>query len=192
MVRKKQTDIIKELKDRELIFHLVLTQLILIFVSVVLGLFLFPDAASFFRHFRIDLSVWGYGLVNGIIVVILDSALMKILPKAYYDDGGLNERIFRTRSVPAIIALTAFVAFAEELLFRGMIQTHFGLVWASMIFAAMHIRYWNHWYLIANVLLLSFWVGLVYVFSHENLLAVMVMHFTIDCLLGIRIKKWGV
>jgi membrane protease YdiL (CAAX protease family) len=116
---------------------------------------------------------------------------MKVLPKAYYDDGGVNERIFRRLTVPNIFFITMLVACAEELLFRGIIQSCFGLIAASFIFAAVHIRYWKHWYLIVNVVLLSFWLGLVYELSNENLLSTMMMHFTIDFLLGIRIKKWG-
>lgn len=192
MARRKQADLIKELTDRELTFHLILTQLILLFAAALLGFLLFPDGEAFFQHFHLSFAKCTYGLLNGAAVVAADTLLMKWLPKAYYDDGGVNERIFKSRSISDIIALTVLIAVAEELLFRGVIQTHFGLPAASLIFALMHIRYFGHWYLIANVLLLSFWIGAVYALSHENLPAVIIMHFTIDCLLGIRIKKQGI
>ena len=60
---------------------------------------------------------------------------MKVLPSHYYDDGGLNERIFRGRSVIEIAVISSVVSIAEEILFRGVIQTHVGLIISSIIFA---------------------------------------------------------
>ena len=40
-----------------------------------------------------------------------------------------------------------------------------------------------------NVVLLSFWVGLLYEWSGQKLLPVIVMHFTIDFLLGLYISR---
>ncbi len=54
--------------------------------------------------------------------------LIRYVPEQWYDDGGINEKLFRSRSVPHIFIMTAIIAFCEELLFRGVIQTHVGLL----------------------------------------------------------------
>ena len=77
---------------------------------------------------------------------------MKVLPFRYYDDGGLNERIFRGRSVIEIAVISSVVSIAEEILFRGVIQTHVGLILSSIIFAFVHFRYLFNGYLFLNVI----------------------------------------
>lgn len=188
MKRNKQAEIIKQLTKEELSFHLYITQLILIVISIISAFFLFKNFSAFFNLFQLDSSIFTLGLTNGIIIVVLDIVFMKILPNHYYDDGGINESIFKNRSITEIALLTAVIAICEELLFRGVIQTHFGLIIASVIFAIVHIRYWGHWFLIFNILLLSFWMGLVYEWSDHNLLVTIMMHFIIDFILGFIIK----
>ncbi len=112
---------------------------------------------------------------------------IKFLPDHYYDDGGINERIFQNRSVFHIVIISALVAFCEEVLFRGVIQTHFGLVVSSIIFALIHFRYLFNWFLFLNVVLLSFFIGYIYMIT-DNLSVTIFMHFLIDCLLGLTIR----
>lgn len=188
MKKRNQAEIIGQLSKKELTFHLVATQIVLLTISIILGIFLVKDLSSFFNLFRFDSSIYVMGIINGVIIVILDLFLMKVLPDRYYDDGGINEKIFQNRSILEIIGLTLLIAFSEEILFRGIIQTHFGIVAASIIFAIVHIRYWGHWFLIINIVILSFWIGFVYEWSNHDLLTTITMHFIIDLLLGIAIK----
>ncbi|MBS4191071.1 CPBP family intramembrane metalloprotease [Bacillus sp. FJAT-49705] len=187
-MKDKYSELIKELSDRELLFHLYLTQVILLVISSILGIILFDRFSDFLNLFIIhDWNIWLIGGIAGLLVVMLDITLMKLLPPAYYDDGGLNERIFRNRSVIHIAFIAAIVAFCEELLFRGVIQTHFGLVVSSVVFAVVHYRYIFNWFLFLNVIVLSFLIGYVFLIT-ENLFVTMFMHFIIDFLLGIVIK----
>ena len=188
MKKMNQAEIISQLTKKELTFHLVATQIVLLTISIILGIFLINDFSSFFNLFRSDSSIYVLGITNGIVIVILDLFLMKVLPDGYYDDGGINEKIFQDRSVLEIIGLTLLIALSEEILFRGIIQTHFGVIAASTIFALVHIRYWGHWFLILNIVVLSFWIGFVYEWSDHNLLTTITMHFLIDFFLGIAIK----
>ncbi|MGV3466927.1 MAG: CPBP family intramembrane glutamic endopeptidase [Heyndrickxia sp.] len=188
MKKMNQAEIIGQLSKKELTFHLIATQIVLLTISIILGIFLIKDFSSFFNLFRFDSSIYVIGISNGILIVILDLFLMRILPKKYYDDGGINEKIFQNRSIIEIIGLTLLIAICEEILFRGIIQTHFGIFAASIIFALVHIRYWGHWFLIFNIVILSFWIGLVYEFADHHLLTTITMHFIIDLLLGIAIK----
>ncbi|QED48467.1 CPBP family intramembrane glutamic endopeptidase [Cytobacillus dafuensis] len=187
-MKNKYSELIKELSDRELLFHLYLTQVILLAISAILGLILFDHISDFLNLFLLhDRNMWLIGGIAGLLVVMLDITLMKFLPHAYYDDGGLNERIFRNRSVIHIAFIAAIVAFCEELLFRGVIQTHFGLVVSSIVFAVVHYRYIFNWFLFLNVIVLSFLIGYIFLIT-DNLFVTIFMHFIIDFLLGIVIK----
>ncbi|MCA1036055.1 CPBP family intramembrane metalloprotease [Bacillus infantis] len=187
-MKKKHMEIIKELSDKDLLFHLYVTQLLLLAISAILGFILFNDFSSFFDlFFWEDLNILYIGAGAGIAVVLADLLLMKIVPASYYDDGGLNERIFRNRNTLHIAVIAAIVAFCEELLFRGVIQTHFGLMVSSIIFAAVHYRYLFNWFLFVNIIVLSFLIGIIYL-KTGNLAVTIVMHFLIDFLLGISIR----
>ncbi|MDQ0271115.1 CPBP family intramembrane glutamic endopeptidase [Cytobacillus purgationiresistens] len=187
-MKDKYSDIVNELSDRELLFHLYVTQILLLVISIIAGWFLFDTFEDFSKLFIWDdLNIFLIGGVAGVIVVLLDVFLMRILPQKYYDDGGLNNRIFRSPSVLHIAFITFIVAISEEVLFRGVIQTNYGLVVSSLIFALVHYRYLFNWFLFLNVVLLSFFIGFIYYFT-GNLLVTIFMHFIIDFLLGVSIK----
>ncbi|MEH6994638.1 type II CAAX endopeptidase family protein [Neobacillus drentensis] len=186
-MKNKYNELIKGLTDRELLFHLYITQIILLVITIVLGILLF-DQLTFMKAIDFsDMRILLIGVPAGVAVVILDILLMKWLPSSYYDDGGLNKRIFRNRSVLHIAWIAAFVAISEELLFRGVIQTKIGLILGSLIFAIIHYRYLFNWFLFTNIVILSFFIGYMYEWSN-NLALTIVMHFTIDFLLGLYIK----
>lgn len=188
-MKKNYRELINRATDKELQNSLYLTQVMILIISFILGMFLFDDLAEFMDLFIWDLQqiiLWGG--IAGVAVVLLDLILMKLLPSHYYDDGGLNERIFRNRSISQIAFIAAIVAVPEEILFRGMIQTHFGLISASIIFAIVHYRYLFNWYLFLNVIGLSFFIGYVYL-QTNNILVTIFMHFLIDFLLGCHIKQ---
>lgn len=187
-MKNKYTDVINELTDREIMFHLMATQVILLIVSLVLGLFLFEDWASFYAIFQWgDTKIWTIGGLAGLCIVILDIILMKLLPSSYYDDGGLNERLFHNKKIWQIALIAAIVAISEEILFRGVIQTHFGLVISSIIFALIHYRYLFNLFLFVNIIVLSFVIGYIYYIT-GNLLVTICLHFVVDFLLGIVIR----
>lgn len=187
-MKDKYNGLIKELTDKELLFHLYVTQVILLVISSILSIILFDSFRDFLDIFNWkDKNIFIIGGSAGLAVVFLDVLLMKWLPPSFYDDGGLNERIFSGRSVTHIGIIAAIVAFCEELLFRGIIQTHVGLVISSIIFAIVHYRYLFNWFLFLNVIVLSFFIGFIFLIT-ENLVVTIFMHFIIDFLLGIIIK----
>jgi uncharacterized protein len=186
-MKRKYNHIITELTDKELLYHLYLTQVILLVISFILGAILF-DHFSYLQNIDLrDYHILTIGIPAGVIIVIADILLMKLLPASYYDDGGLNERIFKNRHVFHTFVIAFFVAFSEELLFRGIIQTKVGLIMASVIFAVIHYRYLFNWYLFLNIILLSFLIGFIYKWT-GNLAVTIIMHFVIDFLLGVYIK----
>ncbi len=186
-MKKKYFELINGLTDKDLLFHLYMTQIILCVISLILG-FIFFDHFSYFDNLSLnDYQIISIGIPAGLTVVIVDILLMKWLPSSFYDDGGLNERIFNNRNIFHILIIALFVAFSEELLFRGIIQTKVGLIFASIIFAIIHYRYLFNWFLFVNIVLLSFFIGLVFEWT-DNLAVTIVMHLVIDFLLGVYIK----
>ena len=147
-MKNKYSEIINELTDKELIRHLYLTQIILLVLSLGLSLFLFKGLAYWQQMNWFDMDIVTIGMSAGLMVVIIDFLFTKWLPSSYYDDGGLNERIFRHQSILHIFVITLFVAFSEEMLFRGIIQTKMGLILSCIIFAGVHYRYLFNWFYI--------------------------------------------
>ncbi|MEH7573073.1 CPBP family intramembrane glutamic endopeptidase [Cytobacillus firmus] len=188
-MKKRYEDIIKELTDKELLFHLYLTQVLILAIAFILSIILFNSFEEFQALFVLDdINILVIGAAAGLAVVLIDFVLMKLLPEEMYDDGGLNKKIFQNRHFLHIAFIAAVVAISEELLFRGVIQTHFGLVISSLIFALVHYRYLFNWFLFVNIITLSFFIGYIYHITN-NLLVTIVMHFLIDFLLGILIRK---
>jgi membrane protease YdiL (CAAX protease family) len=186
-MKNKYNERISSLTDKELLLHLYMTQFILIVISLILGFILF-DHFAYLKNIRIkDIHIVTVGMPAGAAVVIIDIVLMKLLPPKFYDDGGLNERVFRNRNIFHIFIIAILVAFSEELLFRGIIQAKVGLLLASMVFALIHYRYLFNWFLFVNIVLLSFVIGLIFQWTN-NLVVTVTMHFVIDLLLGIYIK----
>ncbi|WVX84354.1 type II CAAX endopeptidase family protein [Niallia oryzisoli] len=187
-MKKKYRDLIHEVTDEQLYHSLYLTQIFLFLVSFILGIYLFDSFSAFFELFRWkDPNILFVGGTAGLAVFSLDLILMKILPDKYYDDGGLNRRIFQGRSLIQVAFIALIVSISEEILFRGVIQTHFGLFVSSLIFAFVHYRYLFNWFLFVNVTVLSFLIGYIYLHT-ENILVTITMHFLIDFLLGCVIK----
>ncbi|GKU81038.1 hypothetical protein NCCP28_04340 [Niallia sp. NCCP-28] len=186
MNKEAYFQLIKELPDKQLIKHLYLTQLLLLAIAFILHTFIFKSA-TLKELFVIDINEMLLGVAAGVAVVVFDIIMMKCLPAEYNDDGGLNHRIFSARN-PLHIAIIAFVvAFVEELLFRGIIQTHLGLWISSIVFAVIHYRYLFNRFLFANIIILSLIIGALFQWT-ENIFVTIIMHFMIDFLLGIIIR----
>jgi uncharacterized protein len=187
-LRNKQAEIVKGMKDKQILFHLYATQGMLIIISIIVGFILFPDFSSFLELWTFDLrEILIFGGVSAFVVIILDFAMMKYVPKHYYDDGGINELVFKKRSIPHIFILCLLIAFTEELLFRGIIQTYFGIIIASLVFAVLHVRYLYKWVLFTSVIVLSFLLGYLYLIT-DNLYVTFFAHFLIDLVFAIKIR----
>src|SRR5690625_3318803 len=134
-----QSEMIKRMSDKELTKSLIFSQLTFLFVSVILSFILFNQFSDWIQYFKWNFrELLYYGVITGLIIVFIDVVLMYVFPKEYLDDGGINERIFKNRSISNIFLLTVLIAISEELLFRGVIQTTFGFVFASVLFALVH------------------------------------------------------
>ncbi|WLR53133.1 type II CAAX endopeptidase family protein [Bacillus tianshenii] len=179
-MNKKQAALIRSMSDTEIIKQLYLTQLLMLGIAIFLSFFFFNGLRDLLNWFQLDWSeIITYGVGSAIIVIAIDVTLMKLLPKEMYDDGGINEKVFQRRPVWHILILTGLIAFSEEYLFRGVLQTQLGYISASILFALMHFRYLTKPVLLISVLLLSFYIGWVFEITH-NLFVTITAHFLID------------
>lgn len=189
MVRNRQAELVKNLSDRELLINVYLTQGILLILSCVIGAILFSEIwfiDELVEINLIDIIFLGGGLA--LLIILIDQFLMKVLPEDKLDDGGINERIFSNLSVPHILFLSFIISFSEELMFRGVIQTHLGLYIASGLFAIIHVRYLAKPVLFTLVVGVSFSLGILFELT-DNVLVTITAHFLIDSTMGILIKQ---
>jgi|SRR5699024_1494590 len=189
----KQSEIIATMKPKELRLNIFYSQLLLFGIAIVLGSFFFNSLSDWINLFELNAKeIFVCGIGAGIVVVVIELVLYLILPNRYFDDGGINKKIFYNCPIFELFILTLCIAFTEELLFRGVLQTKFGLVIASGIFILAHTRYLKRPLLLSLLVLLSIYLGLLYEWT-GNLFVPIATHFTIDFLLGVWIRsdKWG-
>src|SRR5699024_498053 len=189
----KQNELIKQMTDKELKKQVILSQLIFITIGIILSIFLFEEMSDWLLYFNWNpKEVFYYGVISGLIIVSIDLIIMYIFPGRYYDDGGINEKLFKNLSISDIFCVTLIIAVSEEILFRGVVQTTFWYVFTSVLFALMHIRYLKKPVLLISVLLISFYIGYLFELT-GNLYVTITSHFTVDFLLGlfIRFQKRG-
>ena len=187
----KQADLINNMTDKEILLNLYITQLIMLVGALGLGWLFFDSWLDLFGLFKWEpFNIFVIGGGSAIIIILFELLLEKVVPKNMLDDGGINERVFQNRSLLEILILVTLISFAEELLFRGVLQTHFGIIPASILFAIIHVRYLRKIILFFITISLSFYLGWLYLMT-ENLLVPIFTHFTIDFVLGciLRFRK---
>jgi len=190
MGKMNQGQGLEPIDSRTLYLSLLITQVIL-FILVVLLYYLFLDERiSLARLFHAEHMLVAIGGGVGLAVVILgiNLALMRWAPKEYFDDGGINRRLFEGLAVWQIFLVALGVAFIEEWLFRAVLQNLIGWFWASLVFALIHVRYWSQWMYALLILMTSFAFGFTYAWT-DSMWSVILAHFLIDFCMGLIISK---
>ncbi|ERN54134.1 CPBP family intramembrane metalloprotease [Alkalihalophilus marmarensis] len=180
---------IDHLSDKEILASLYGSQAAMLLIGLTGAYFVFDDLSMFLQLLSFT---WYETIVIGgsfaLIVVGVDLLMYRVIPYRHLDDGGINERVFKGRSVLHMIILCMVIAVVEELLFRAVLQTAFGLIAASIIFALVHVRYLKKPILFSFVLLVSFSLGLLFEYTN-NLTVTIFAHFLIDFLFGLFLRK---
>lgn len=186
--RQSQSELIKQMTGKQVRQSVFLSQGLFIIIALGLSGILFSSYHDWFELFNVNLQeILFFGALPALILVIVEILLSKVVSKEALDDGGINEKVFRDASVATIFVLALVVAIAEELLFRGVLQTTFGLFIASGIFAVIHERYLKKPLLFIFVVLTSFLIGYLFHLTN-NLFVVIAFHFLLDFLLGLFFK----
>lgn len=97
---RRQSEQIKQMTDREVLIHLYITQGLLLLLAGGSSLFLFARE-EWRRLWQFELrDVLVYGAGGAAFVLAAEFLAMRYLPDDWHDDGGVNEKIFRGRSIP--------------------------------------------------------------------------------------------
>jgi uncharacterized protein len=178
---------IDDFTPKELVINVYFSQGLFLVIAIVIAYFFdvpFP--------WNLKDPISGTDLIlavaTGLFLPFLSIELRKRLPAYYLDDGGINEKIFSSLSYPHIFVLTGIIAFAEEWLFRGILQSLLGLVITSLVFSLLHVRYIKKPLLFSIVTALSFWLGLLYELT-ETIWVPFLAHFLIDFISGSWIAR---
>lgn len=182
-MENKQAELIKRLSKKEIILNLYFTQGLLLLITIALSRFIHGEYFYVFNFLWWDWQDLLLGISFALAVVFLEIIGVRYLSERYFDDGGINERVFTSLGPIHIIFISFIIGFSEELLFRGLLQTTFGLIPAAIIFALVHYRYLFNRFLFAATVCLSLLLGLLYMYT-GNLLTVIVSHILIDMILG--------
>jgi uncharacterized protein len=186
---KLKTLDIHEISDRTLLINLYITQLLTIALGVIIIIFQKSNNVYHLQASSIAIIlIWGIGYAG--VFLGVNMILSRFVPEEVSDDGGVNEKLFGNRPLWHILVISAIVAICEEVLFRGAIQHAFGPYWTSILFAAIHIRYLQHWIMTALVFGVSYGLGWIYI-QTGSLLTPIVAHLVIDLVMGcmIRLRK---
>jgi membrane protease YdiL (CAAX protease family) len=180
---------LNRIDNRTLYLNLIITQMILFCIGAIIYFFFLRDTLSLRELFHLKNLPFNVAVGVGFAtaVVCIDVALMRIFPKGYFDDGGVNERIFRDVNVLHIALIALFVAFIEEWLFRAVLQQILGVFWASLLFASIHYRYLYKWIYGLLIVFISFGFGYLYEWT-GSMWSVVTAHFLIDFTLGLLIR----
>ncbi|MDP5273766.1 type II CAAX endopeptidase family protein [Chengkuizengella axinellae] len=176
-----------KMSDKLLLYNLYFTQLFTLLIGLII---IFFQGRNVLEVLSLPTSyaqalIWGVGFA--IAVLVFDLLISRWVPEDVSDDGGINERIFKNRPLWHIFVISLVVAICEELLFRGAIQHVFGPYWTSILFAAIHIRYLQHWLMTGLVFSISYGLGWIYI-QTETLWVPIIAHFLIDFIMGTIIK----
>ncbi|WP_416728861.1 CPBP family intramembrane glutamic endopeptidase [Fictibacillus sp. JL2B1089] len=179
---------VDQITPRELLLNVYFSQSL--FMIAAFGLAFFFNVSFPWVLYDLDLlmSEWLLAISTGLFLPFLSIQLKKRLPEDSLDDGGINEKIFGSLSYIHIFFLTGIIAFAEEWLFRGVLQSLLGLFLTSIIFAVLHVRYIKKPVLFSIVCGLSFWLGMIYEMT-DNIWVPFIAHFLIDFISGCWIAK---
>ncbi len=180
---------IEELNDRTLLLNLYLTQLLTLILGIIIVCFQKTNSLLPLFHFPAGWSFAIWGAVFGLVVLGADVLLSRWVPREVTDDGGINEMIFAKRPLWHIAVISFVVAVCEELLFRGAIQHAWGPYWTSILFAAIHIRYLQHWLMTGMVFGISYGLGWIYLRT-GTLWTPIFAHFIIDFTMG-SVLRYG-
>ncbi|WP_431799075.1 CPBP family intramembrane glutamic endopeptidase [Halobacillus andaensis] len=189
MDKMTQQELINRMSTKEITKHLIITQLLLLVTAVAASVFLFnPTISTWVSLVSLSPDIIWFGVFPAVVILSIDFLLMTVLPERFYDDGGINQKVFQHQTILHIFLLTLLIAVCEEVLFRGIIQTSFGYLAASTLFAIIHFRYLRKIVLFISVLFVSYFLGYMFEIT-SNLLVTITAHFLIDFILGVWISK---
>lgn len=174
---------VNELNDRTLLLNLYITQLLTLIIGIIILFFQSNHKILSMFTFQGGWKILIWGSLFALLVLGIDILISRWVPKEVSDDGGINQMLFGNRPIWHIALISLIVAICEEVLFRGAIQHAWGPYWTSILFAAIHIRYLQHWLMTGMVFSISYGLGWIYL-QTGSLWTPIIAHFIIDLVMG--------
>lgn len=146
------------------------TKLMLIasFIFLAFALILYYFASMLYnKHFvgiyPVNLSL--HSFMTLFAILFLQLALMfvsfKFIPKKYLYEKAIRD-LACENSLAFLLLIFLLNSLAEELIFRAILQENFGILLASVLFAAAHIAYYKKVFLLIFVFVQGLLLGLLY------------------------------
>ena len=153
-----------------------LVLLLALFMSKLFDIELFPVTGNILREL-------GTGTIEAIFPLAMFALTLTKKVERIPIMGSLKKitindikALFSHMQIMDIVVISALAGFAEELLFRGILQVKFGIVLASVIFGILHCLT-PAYFIVATIM--GFYLGAVYHY-HQSILVPIQLHFVYD------------
>jgi membrane protease YdiL (CAAX protease family) len=166
-----------EMKQKELVSTVITVESLLFLIASAWGYFAHINP---FISIRLNLSDITFAVLMAILLLIINFIVINIIPKYIPVFKHLKEAYDEITPVAANVTfqgafiIAVFSGFAEEFLFRGILQIQFGMIIAAIIFGVFHIGSKKTvWYGIYAVLI-GLYLGWLYHITGNLIVPIMV------------------
>lgn len=126
-------------------------------------------------------------LAGSALLLSLQFIFLKYVERDLLTDE-LNLVLISKFSLAELFVIFFTGALVEEILFRGIIQTHLGIWLASFLFTIIHFRYLQKIVLIMEVYLMGLILGAMYLLT-QTIWVPIFCHLTVNIITAFMIKK---
>ena len=182
----------KQTRNYEILLLVVVVEIIVIIISFVLAYFTKVNLISLLN---ISLKATITGLIFLVVLTVVNLLSVFILPRyigflrplkeAYDEVSGLVISL----DPFSIVVISLFSGVAEELLFRGVVQTTWGIVLASLVFGLFHIGNKKTIQYGAYAILIGFYLGYLMIYT-QSLWAPILVH-VLNNAIAIPVMQWS-
>ena len=188
-VKTEITDFSEEVMTRKVLaINLALSQIIMLLCAAVF-IIAIGGELSWNRFLMVKGGTYPLaGLITGSAALLSVQLIFeKFVPKEKLEDI-INDILVKRFSLAELSLIFFLGALAEELLFRGVIQSLLGIWAASLLFTLIHYRYWRKPFIMIEVFLMSLVLG--YIYKITSLLWISVLcHFIVNFTMAFLSKR---
>lgn len=166
-----------EMKQKELILTVITIESVLFLIAIGLGYLFHLNAFNLIKY---DLKDISFAVLATILLLVVNFLAINVFSKYVIIFKHLKEAyneiapVAANVTLPGAFIIAIFSGFAEEFLFRGILQTQFGIIIASIVFGIFHIgNKKTVWYGIYAVLI-GFYLGWLYHITGNLMIPILV------------------
>lgn len=177
-----------EISKKVLLLNIILSQGIITAIGILLIFTVFDDIALV-ELFTVKWDIFDtiVFFIGSSVLILLQLLFHKFLTHEKLFDE-INIILLERFSLSELFLIFLGGSIAEEFLFRGIIQSELGILAASIIFTATHIRYYKKFYILVEVFLMGVLLGLIYTLTSELWVPIL-CHLTVNFATAFMLKK---